>query len=209
MRKSDIVYNPPLPYVANDLKRVEDMSLEELNNRILKTCAKCHGDYTICEGCMGCDEGRMLIMKLKEEPKNKLSGILKMKNMSPVAKQEEAKKLYRDALLSGDPVEYLMKACEITEERAKSRLSVYKKKYRYIGDKLRTLRGMAEHVVMEPKKMVELVPKVEEKKEQTVTELVESMKDEKAKLMERIREIDNALKVIGNYEQVSRTKSAV
>lgn len=205
MRKSDIAYNPPLPNNGEIPKAVEDMTLDELNKEIMKTCAKCHGDYTICEDCRGCQTGRLLVDKLKEGKKDKLAGIRVMYGMSPEHKQQIAKELFKKALMSGNPVQYLMQECGIDEKRAKDRLRVYKKKYAYIDKKLETLRGMAENVTLPKKKMVELVPK----KEKTVSELVFSLKEERAKLMERIKEIDNALKVVSVYEQIPCKESAV
>jgi len=201
MRKSDVAYNPPLPSNGELPKKVEEMSLDELNKEILRTCAKCHGDYTICEECRDCQAGRLLVDKLKEAPKDKLSGVRKMYGLSPVKKQEIAKELYRMALLSDDPVQYLIDECGITKERAKIRLSKYRKKYHYVFDRVMVEKklGSVKSVKLEPKKMVDIAPK----KELTVMELLKELKKERDRLMEdrekiekRISEIDSALSVI-------------
>ena len=199
MRKIDVAYNPPLPFNGELKKSHEDMTLDELQKELSKSCAKCHGDYTICEECMGCLPGKMLINKLKDNPnekamKDKTRGIRKMYGMSPVKKQEMAKELFRDVLVSGDPVSYLVKKCGIDEKRAKERLAVYNKKYVYIRNKVRTMAGMGELKMtkLEPKKMSEIVPK----NEKTVPELVAELEKERRDLLKRISEIDSALAII-------------
>ncbi len=194
MRKSDVAYNPPLPLSGERKKKPEEMTLDELQKEILNTCAKCHGDYTICEDCRGCISGRILIDKLMDEPKDKTRGIRKMYHMSPAKKQEVAKELYREALLSGEPVGYLVKNCGIDEKRAKERLAVYNKKYPYVRDKVRRLAGMGELKMtkLEPKKMSEIAPKPDK----TVPELVRELEQERRELLKRISEIDSALAII-------------
>lgn len=190
MRAYDVAYNPPLPDNGERKKKFKDMSLDEMAKELGKSCAKCHGDFTICEGCMGCEEGRTVITILKGD-NNKLSGIMKMKEMSPVEKQEMARQLYREALKSEDPVKYLIDKCGITQERAKARLAVYRKKYSYDRRKVEVEKSLGGKLPQ--KKMTDIVP-VEKKK--TVDELVESLKEEREKLMARIRDIDSALGVI-------------
>ena len=198
MRKFDVAYNPPLPDSGERKKEIEEMSLDELAKHIGEVCAKCHGDYTICDGCRGCREGRLLIDKLKEKPEGKLSGIRKMYGLSPAKKQEVARELFRDALRSEDPVKFLMEKCGIGERRAKNRLAVYKKKYVYDRNKVDTEKGL-EKLKLEPKKMVDIAPK----KEQTVSDLVNKLVKERRELIterekidKRISEIDSALSVI-------------
>jgi len=194
MRKSDVAYNPPLPHNGEMPKKVEEMTLDELQKELLKTCAKCHGDYTICEGCMDCLPGRLLIDKLKENPKDRQRGIRKMYGLSPVKKQEIAKNLYRDALVSGDPVNYLVTQCGFDENSAKQRLYTYKRKYPDVRDKVRRLAGMGELKMtkLEPKKMSDIAPK----QEKTVPELVSELEKERRDLLKRISEIDSALAII-------------
>ena len=190
MRKFDVAYNPPLPDGGEKKKTFEEMTLDELVKEIGKSCAKCHGDYTICEGCMGCLEGRILIDKLKDAPKDKFSGIRNMKNLSPVQKQEIAKNLYHDALMADDPIKFLMEECGISKKNAIQRFSAYKKKYGYVRHRAEVEKAFG--TKLEPKKMVEIVPD----KHGTVDELVRKLTKEREDLVKRISQIDSALRVI-------------
>ena len=191
MRKFDVAYNPPLPDGGERKKTLEEMTLDELAKRIGGVCAKCHGDYTICEGCRGCVEGRMLVDKLNGEPKDKMSGVRKMYHLNPAQKQEEARKLYREALMSDDPIKYIMEKCGVDKASAKKRFSVYKKKYHYDRDKVAVEKAFGKASV-EPKKMVDITPK----REKTVPELIKELEKERNELVKRLSEIDSALTII-------------
>ena len=203
MRKDDVAFNPPLPNNGEIKKSIEEMDVDELQKLIRNSCVKCRGDFTVCENCKGCLEGRLIIDKLIDNPKKNVEGILKMKNMSPVEKQELAKKRYHDALMSDEPVQYVVKVCGCTVGQAKSRMYQWSKKYPNVREKVAFEKAHPDKFVdgkpLIPKKMVELVPK----KEQTVDELVAKLQKERnsltvevEKIEKRIEEIESTLRVI-------------
>ncbi len=212
MRKDGIPYNPPLPNDGRIKKSFDEMTVDELEKVVVDVCGKNHGDITVCESCMGCMEGRTLIEKLNEEnKKDKLRGIRKLYGISPVEKQRIAKEIYIKALLSKDPVEYMMQNCEIDEKRAKERLRAYAKKYHYEKDKIERMKSFGEEGQKVIEKIVENIEKpvesyvipIKERKAQTVDDLVVKLEKERIDLMgqidklsERLGKIESALSVI-------------
>ena len=200
MRKSDVAYNPPLPASGERKKNVDEMDVNELGKEILRTCAKCHGDFTICEGCMQCKAGRKLINMLKGKTEVNTEGIMQMKHMSPAEKQEKAKKLYHDALMSDDPVQFLMNICGIDEKKAKLRMAQYKCKYKNVAYKTRVEKAYPDK--FENGKVKEECIK-ETYKLSTVGELMRKLKEERSDLgkkrdeiEKRIADIESTLNVI-------------
>ena len=209
MRKCDVAFNPPLPNNGEIKKPIEEMDVDELQKLIGTSCVKCRGDFTVCESCKGCLEGRLIIDKLRENSHKAkvIDGIMKMKNLSPAEKQDLAKQKYHDALMSDDPVKFIMVNCHCTEKQAKSRMYNWKIKYPDVKRKVDVEKaypdkfkdGKVKEEFLPKKKMVELVPK----KEQTVDELVaklqkerNSLKAEVEKMLTRVDEINSTLRVI-------------
>ena len=189
MRKFDVAYNPPLPDSGERRKTPDEMTMDELAKRIGMVCAKSHGDYTICEGCMGCLEGRTLIEKLKGETVDKVAGLRKLYGISPAKKQEMARELYMGALMSDDPVKYLMEKCGIDKKKAKMRMYRYREKYGYVRDKVHIEKGLSEQIVKRSEKTIgEVIADLEHE--------VSALEMERKRIDKRVLEINSALSVL-------------
>ena len=196
MRKYDIAYNPPLPNNGEIPKEIDEMSIDELEKRITDVCGKCGGDCTVCETCMGCLEGRTLVNLINDvQAVDPMRGVRAMYGLSPAKKQEIAKRIYMDALTSGNPVEYIMKHCNLDRKNAQHRLSAYRKKYGHIME-------FEEKMQNEPKDNIVKVP--EKKIENEVMDsLIIKLEKERVSLMKqvdemnrRIDKIDSAISII-------------
>ena len=154
MRKDGIpyvpngVYNPPFPAVP-----LQDMTLEEIKKKYLKTCAKSQGNPAVCSKCpTPCAEGKRAIQLLANQvyndPPIPLYGgktlIEKAREENIIRKQkseqkkEEEKKMpkekqyidnwYEESLASGNQLAWIMEKYNMTKTQAKKK--VYSYRYR-------------------------------------------------------------------------------
>lgn len=151
MRHYDIAYVPQGTVVGYPVKPLQDMTLDEIKQKYLKTCAKSNGDVSVCSRCQSpCREGKRAIQLLANEvydnPPIPLYGgktmieRAKEENMLRRQKMEEEKKKSKDnrvyiedwyekAVESGNAVKWVMEQYGITRTKAKAK--IYSWKYRH------------------------------------------------------------------------------
>lgn len=68
MRKYDIAYVPSGPVKYEPPKAVDDMSLDEIKRKYIKTCGKANGNISVCSKCTNpCEEGKRAIQLLANQ----------------------------------------------------------------------------------------------------------------------------------------------
>ena len=107
MRKSDIAYVPNGPVNYYPAKKLEDMTLQEIVKKYIRTCGKANGSVSVCSKCQSpCQEGKRAIQLLANEVYNDppvplyggktLIERAKEENMKRRAEQNELVKVTKD-----------------------------------------------------------------------------------------------------------------
>jgi hypothetical protein len=142
------VYNPPFPAVP-----LEDMTLEEIEKKYLKMCAKSQGDPAVCSKCKTpCREGKRAIQLLANEiyndphiplyggktliEKAREENMLRRKKMEEENKKKETKKMenktieienwYEKAMASDDPKKWVAENFNLSGVKAAKKLYQYR-----------------------------------------------------------------------------------
>lgn len=146
MRTSDI------PYVRNPARyyppvALEEMSLKEIVDKHIKTCAKANGQVSVCSHCLSqCQQGKRALElvsgnKAVEEPVPLFDGktmleLARQQNEERRAKMEKAEEIkprkvsrkdwYEEAKASGDPVQWIMDNLGLSRTKAQNKIYQYR-----------------------------------------------------------------------------------
>ena len=136
MRKYDIPYVRRGPATFNIPKPIEELSLEELKHKFIRTCGKANGNIKYCsEQCKTqCSEGKRAIELTESIP---LYGgktlIEKAREENAKRKEEKKNKDYirwdgwwEESLASGDQVKWIMTNMGLDRAHAKKKIYQYK-----------------------------------------------------------------------------------
>ena len=159
MRKSDIAYVPNGPKNYYPVIPLQDMSLEEIKKKYIKTCGKANGNVSVCSKCKSpCDEGKRAIqlvansvyndppiplyggktlierakeenLKRREEAKAAEEKKEEVKEKKPKRKRMVIENWYEQAMASPDPTQWIMDAYKISKTKAKQK--IYDYRYRH------------------------------------------------------------------------------
>lgn len=213
MRTFDVPYvkrGPGNYYPAKDL---QDMTLDEIKKKYIKTCGKANGDISVCSKCLSpCKEGQRatqllanevldmnvplyggmtLIQKAQEENRKRRE---KMEEQNMVEEKQRRKYTRNDewwekSLESGDQVKWLMTEMGYNKTQAKKKIYQYKFNH-----------GMAGSSVQQKEETVEAkVVETEEKEMKTGIEAVESRLEHLMKLQEECKK--NMEYYLAKYEE--------
>ena len=192
MRKYDIAYVPNgrTSYVPH--KKVDDMSLEEIKRKYIKTCGKANGDVAVCSKCQTpCNEGKRAIQLLANtvynDPPIPLYGgktLIEKAREENLRRREEMKKKeagekekkkrivwdgwWEESLKSEDQIKWIMMNMGLSRTKAKNKIYQYKWYHGLTGNK-----GKTENTTTEEKEKEEMALKdssLEEKLEQLMHE---------------------------------------
>lgn len=152
MRTYDISCAKQTPRMNFPIRDLEDMTLEEIKNKCLSSCAKSNGNVSVCSKCKTpCAHGKRAVELLAKEMSDiplydgmTLIERAKLDNMrrrqkeenKEVSKEKRSKDnrlyisdWYGKAMASEDPVEWVMKAYNIDRKRASAKLRQWKKRH--------------------------------------------------------------------------------
>lgn len=152
MRSFDVPYVPNVPYNPYPAPALQDMSLEEIRKKYIKTCAKANGNVSECSKCKSpCPEGKRaiqltanlvyndppvplyggktLIERAREENlRNRMKA--EQKEELVVKKSEDGRMFiedwYRKAVESGDAVKWVMETYGFTKAKAQQKICQWK-----------------------------------------------------------------------------------
>lgn len=216
MRKYDI------PYVQNGSMnmfpspKLEEMTLDEIIKKYLRTCAKSNGQVSVCSKCLApCTEGKraiqLLANKVYNDPPIPLYGgktlieKAREENMkrreAKTEKEPEKKKYmkregwYEDSLASGDQVKWLMTEMGISRTQAKKKIYQYRYTHGMTGSEAKPVeKEESSEEVQEIKNLVD------NSSIETKLETLMKKQEEHKKAMEKYLELYNKEKEM--YEQI-------
>lgn len=197
------------------VKKLEDMSLEEIKRKYIRVCAKANGDISVCSRCRTpCREGeRVIQLKANEIYSDPPIPLYGGKTLIEKAREEnerrralastESKKgkrkykhiddWYQKAMESGDPVKWVMDNYEISSTKAKAKLSNWKCKY----------LGKSEEKKEEKKEeKIEIVIPASEVSFEKKLEYIMKLQEEQKKEVEKYERLLNEAKE--KYEAIKR-----
>ena len=226
MRKYDIPYVQNVPAQYYPAVPLQEMTLEEIKQKHIKTCAKANGDVSECSRCKSpCPEGqratqlvanmiyndppiplyggKTLIEKAKEE---------NMKRREEKEKIEESKKVtknkriyidgwYEQAMASADPVAWVMEAYACSKTKAKQKIYCWKNRHPEANE---THPEESETPVIKETQESQTQPKIETKKDKFEVKLEALMKqqEEQKKAMDEYMKLYQQAKV--EYEKIKQ-----
>ena len=133
-------------------KELQDMSLEEITKKYIRTCGKANGQVSVCSKCQSpCAEGKRAIQlvanKVYNDPPIPLYGgktliqkaqeeNMRRREQMEKEKAKEEKPKYKkymrwegwweESLASGDQVKWIMDNMDLTRTKAKNKIYMYK-----------------------------------------------------------------------------------
>lgn len=152
MRTYDISCAKQVPRMNFPIKDLEDMTLEEIKNKCLSTCAKSNGNISVCSKCQApCVHGKRAVELLAREMSDiplydgkTLIERAKMDNLKRRQKEEKKEIFvqkkskdnrlyisdwYSKAMESDDPVKWVMDTYNIDRKRASAKLRQWRKRH--------------------------------------------------------------------------------
>ena len=156
MRKYDVAYVPNGPANYYPAKELDEMSLDEIIAKYIKTCGKANGLVSVCSRCKNpCKQGKRAIQLLSNEvycdppiplyggktliEKAREENMLRRQAAEEEKKKEEEKKekkinkknmqqntWWEESLASGDQVQWLIDFMKLSKTQAKKKIYMYK-----------------------------------------------------------------------------------
>ena len=222
MRTSDIAYVKNPPMVLQPSVDLQDMDLEEIKNKYLKTCLKSGGDPAKCSKCgnpcvygkramqLIANEiysnppiplygGKTLIERAREENMKRRQAEEEKKQKEQ--QKEETKKIekkrvenwWEDSLASGDQIEWLCSHLNMSKTQAKKK--VYNYKY---------LHGLLQPKTPEPEKSTVITKQPNESEE---SRIIEQLENKINKLMKQQDEYKSLAERYQKLYQETKTKT--
>lgn len=220
MRHYDIPYVPNGPVNYYPSVPLQDMSLEEIKKKYIKTCAKANGNLSECSKCKSpCPEGKRaiqlvanqiyndppvplyggktLIEKAKEENMKRREELAKKENQTETITKrgKDGRKFiddwYDKAMATDDPLKWVMDTYQISKTKAKNKIRMWE---------IRHPKNNTE----EPEQIKE-TPVIEEPKIEVKTEAIALVPKEnniEAKLEELMRQQEEHKKAMKEYQRL-------
>jgi len=177
MRKYDVAYVPNGPMSYYPVKDLQDMTLDEIINKYIKTCAKANGSVSVCSKCQSvCREGKRaiqlianevyndppiplyggktMIEKAREENMKRRQKMEAEKNGTPIEQKREYIKWdgwWEESVASGDQIKWIMTNMGLTRAKAKKKIYQYKWAHGLTKEETVKEKPVEEKQVEEPK----------------------------------------------------------